>query len=528
MGLIKVDIRTIIALFFGVIFFIICISIMKFGHLHEDAYILFQYSRNLSNGFGITFDATHGPAEGATDFLWMSTLGLLSRVSGGLISIGIIAALLNSIGMLYLTRQILSFRKDIDLFGIIICIALLLSGGAEASIGGFATLAYGSIYALVIILFYKDKFEAGLLASTILSLFRPDGLFLSMATITSYLFLSSNKHMHFSNILKKVVLLFIAPLTIYFIWRYYYFGLIAPLPLLIKQRTDIFLEGLKPNLYSLKAYLPFLIGIGLFRKSLNRRLLLISISGGIILFILLMFAHQSQNVGFRFQFPIHISLFIIFASSRSTKRSYWFSLLLLIISIVLLFPSFKKNIKYLVNSDYINSFPQILSKKLHIESIAITEAGRFPYWYNSKSMTDLVGLNSKDIILKGPSLTLEENKPNLIFIHHAGRFKFPDHLVSSNHHFFIFNPQDIHTTSYEGTNTVLVAPIATLKYAINQSMLGIAVKYGATDKNYSHVYFISKEVDQNNFLQLLDQSFKTKYNYLDSERATNDNTIIVF
>ena len=63
----------------GGLFFLTCILVMGNGHLHEDAYILFQYSGNLSQGLGISFDVANGPAEGATDFLWMCLLGIFHR-----------------------------------------------------------------------------------------------------------------------------------------------------------------------------------------------------------------------------------------------------------------------------------------------------------------------------------------------------------------------------------------------------------------------------------------------------------------
>ena len=61
-------------------------------HLHEDAYILYQYSK-VFPGLGISFDVVNGPAEGATDFLLMTALGLAHRIFRGYVPIGVIAAL---------------------------------------------------------------------------------------------------------------------------------------------------------------------------------------------------------------------------------------------------------------------------------------------------------------------------------------------------------------------------------------------------------------------------------------------------
>lgn len=48
----------------GLLFFSFCCYILNNGHLHEDAYILFQYSRNFASGNGITFDYASGLNKG--------------------------------------------------------------------------------------------------------------------------------------------------------------------------------------------------------------------------------------------------------------------------------------------------------------------------------------------------------------------------------------------------------------------------------------------------------------------------------
>ena len=57
-----------ISFILGVVFLASALFILTFGHLHEDAYILFQYSKKLALGQGIVFDEVSGPTEGATDF----------------------------------------------------------------------------------------------------------------------------------------------------------------------------------------------------------------------------------------------------------------------------------------------------------------------------------------------------------------------------------------------------------------------------------------------------------------------------
>ncbi|WP_186541196.1 hypothetical protein [Synechococcus sp. M16.1] len=504
-----------------------CILVMRNGHLHEDAYILFQYSRNFSQGLGISFDVVNGPAEGATDFLWMCLLGIFHRIFMGNIEIGVIAASLNSIGLAYITREVINIRKSVDLNTIAICILLIVSGGAAAAIGGFSTAAFGAVYVATILSFFRNKFNQGLVFSTLLALFRPDGFFLGSATIIAYLFLELPE-LDAKQTAKKLTIFYLIPLITYFFWRYTYFGLLLPLPLIVKQNTDFMFEGIRPNMKSLVGYSPVITGILLYFRSYieantNKRFFILAFSGSLTLFMLLIFAHQSQNVGMRFQFPLHLSI-ILLASSifpKTTKTSI-LSSALIFISIVYFSRGFHANINYLTNSDYINSFPQILRQRLDINSIAVTEAGRFPYWYNADSMVDLVGLNSKNVVTNGPIAELEEKNPDLIFIHHAGRFIYPDELIGTGDNFVIFDPNSIKLSEYNGSNPVKLAPAAALENAINRSLTGIAVKYGKKNKYFSHVYFVPDSVNLKKFKTAVADSFLTKTNYFASEKPNKN------
>lgn len=506
----------------GVFFFLSCIFVMGNGHLYEDAYILFQYSFNLSQGLGIVFDVANGPAEGATDFLWMFVLGISHHISKGQIPIGIIAALFNSLGLAYITKQILEIRQSIDLTAIALCILLMVSGGAAAALGGFSTVAYGAVYVATVLAFHRKKLTRGLLLATFLALFRPDGFFLGSATIVAFLAIDWHE-LDLKTASKKIILFYLAPLLVYFAWRYSYFGLLLPLPLLVKQKTDSAFEGLWANIKSLRWYILIIPAIFLYSRTSiqeenNRRLLILSFSGSLTLFILLFFVHQSQNLGYRFQFPLHLSIILIASSIFPRAGRFKFaSSALVIVTIIYLFKSYHAKMKYLTNNDYINSLPQILSRRFDLNSIAVTEAGRFPYWYNCSSMIDLVGLNSKNVVLKGPTSELKKKLPDLIFIHHAERYIYPESLVNSGQDFFEFDPNSIELSPYEGANPVKLAPEAALSDAIDRSLTGIAVKYGKRDISYSHVYFVSASIDLHAFKTAIADSVSTKINYFSSE-----------
>lgn len=496
----------------GLFFFLFGINILINGHLHEDAYILFQFSRNFASGNGITFDKVSGPIEGATDFLWMISIGLISKLTG---DFAISALILNSLGLAILIYLIINIREKFDLITLALILAILISGGTSAALGGFSTLTYAALYALLTINSIKRKYIYITIFAICLPLFRPDGAILTFGTLLSLLIFADKTE--FKKIVASYSIIIFVGVT-YFLWRWNYFGVLLPLPLLVKQKTDYIFEGLLLNFNILKFYVPLLLSIIYFWKKDSNREHSIILLGPFLLFIALSFMHQSQNVGYRFQFVIIVAILIQAAYALpliKDKIIYLLSLLILITCIPGTWFIYR-DYKYLTNSDYINSFPQLLKKSnFQIDKIAITEAGRFPFWYNTKKMIDLVGLNSREIVLEGPNTVLEREKPKLIFLHHAGRFNYNEPL-KNNINFTEIDTKSISLNKYEGKNPVSLAPAAALNYAQKNNYRTVIVRYGDYDEGYSHVYFLDRTLDINLFKKILDDSFKTKISYFDS------------
>lgn len=509
-------IMTIFPVVSGVLFFILGFIILMNGHLHEDAYILFQYSKNFSLGNGITFDSISGPLEGATDFLWMISIGLLSKVIG---DIALSALLLNSIGLSVVIYSIIKIRATFDLVTLSLCLAVIFSGGVSAALGGFSTLAYAALYALLTISVINKNYISITILAIAISLFRPDGVILAFGALLSLLIFSERKDIFkFASCLLIVVVVG----SIYFIWRWNYFNTILPLPLLVKQNTDSILEGLYPNLKALVLYSPLIFPIIYFFKKSNIRIYSVILLGPLLLFFALSFMHQSQNIGYRFQFVIIVSLLIQCAYVIPIIKGKILYLLALLPILADLRGAqvIYRDIKYLTNDDYINNFPQLLKKSnFNVEVLAITEAGRFPFWFNARKTIDLVGLNSRDVIFEGAERVLEKEKPELIFIHHAGRFTFKN---ISDDNAIILDLEQISINDYEGNNPVAMAPIAALKYAKENNYSIIAVRYGSNDAKYSHVYFINKTLDLNKFVKVLNESFYNKTTYFSSKSLLLD------
>ena len=508
----------IIILFVGLFYISVNISVLYFGNVNEDAYILFQYSKKLYNGSGIVFDRFNGPTEGATDFLWMILLAIFHKMK---IDSGTAAAILNGLGLSLIVYVIFSLSRNITIKSILIIFLFAISGGTAAALGGFSTLAYGGLYSLFTLSLIKKKYYVVTVLSTILPLFRPDAVLLVSGGLIALYVISGYQDRR--KYLITIIIPTISIWIIYFFWRMHYFGNILPLPLLVKSHTDSIFEGANDNFRALRFYIPLLIPLFiLFLKNkigcqFYKNILLILL-GPLILFTGLLFAHQSQNVGYRFQFPIIISLGLIFLISDISKvvKNYKLSYLLPIFGLVLGAKIITSDIIRLTNSDYINSFPQLLRiNDYKVDNIAITEAGRFPFWYDADRMTDLVGLNTAEVVNNGAAKTLIKAHPPLIYINQAGRFNTS--IFNKKSKYFITPSTDILLSStYLGRDSTKIAPEVALNFAIQNQYIAVFVKNGEDDSEYSNVYFLAKNLDLAKFIDVLEKSQSTKMTYYES------------
>lgn len=505
-----------VSTFFGFVFIISAVLILTFGHLHEDAYILFQYSKKLALGKGIVFDELSGPTEGATDFLWMALLALMHFIG---LNLGTAAALINSAGFILSSFIMLKLYGKLDLGAFCILLLIIFSGGFAAALGGFSTLAYGSLILLFGHSIINKRYKIISILTLLIPLFRPDGALIVLGGVFTA-FILSNKEK------RKVLFFYLIPPAVlgigYFYWRLSYFDSLLPLPLLVKAKTDSLMEGPGANFHALKFYIPLLIPFILhfFKKGISGikwgQYFAFGL-GPLFLLIALSFAHQSQNVGFRLQYPIILAFIITFLFSikelNPVPKIFFAIPLLCSISGA---NTIYKEVKYLTNADYINSFPQILKEmNFKADKIAITEAGRFPFWYDSKEMIDLIGLNSGKVVRYGAKKVLDETLPELIFLHHAGRYDTS--LFSKENSYLITDANSILLKSnYLGNNPVSIAPEAALKFAIRNNYTAVLVQYGLEDSDFKHVYFLSPKLNINLFIAALNKSIYSKLTYFQS------------
>lgn len=417
--------------------------VLSVGHPHEDAYILFIFSESFASGEGIRYFPGGPPAEGATDFLWMISLGVLKFLG---LDVAVAATILNGVGLAIIAGAIQSFTWmdrnpwHSTLVGGAFAVLLVLSPIATASYAGFSTAFYSAGTAVVFLILFHGREKGVLLlplVGLVVGLIRPDGVLIGCAAA-----LLGVIYAYKSGYLKTylAICLFSALLgAAYFVWRYDYFGHLLPLPLYVKSADALSLPGLEPHILWAESnwLLGILSGLGFMslKGSCKARVLCASVPV-VVLFVALVFATQSQNYDYRLQAPGLTVVFLVLGLGVArlmemyALRSRRFSLGLatcLGFGLGLFFTNAslaKASVEYLARTSYINVFPYLLAKHIpESATIALTEAGRMAYWTPGKKY-DLVGLNTAEIAITkvSPSYLLNLT-PDIIFIHAAGTIR---------------------------------------------------------------------------------------------------------
>ncbi|MHB8813066.1 MAG: hypothetical protein ACYDAE_07335 [Steroidobacteraceae bacterium] len=385
------------------------LAILATGHLDEDAYILFTYSRNLAAGHGIVWDWAHGHVEGATDFLWMVLLAGLDRLG---MDVGAAAALLNAAG---LATSYFAISRIARLRGVaahcLLAAALLVSHITAGSLGGFSADFYCGVFALCCYLGVRREYGALALALLALGLVRPDGVILAAGVLIAVSVFDPG------GVWRKVAY-FAAAGTVglgYFLWRWWYFGLTLPLPLIVKGHALSLLLGLHWNVLPLIPLGGVLALVLWQRRAIADRALIVA-AGPVLLFVALCFANQLQDLSFRFQAPMTLAVLTL-GVCAGRDRTGWL-LLALIPSLAFGARAIDREVRYLVQPDYVNYFPQMINPQLGKDGrVAVTEAGRFGFRLDAEKL-DIVGLNSKAIAVHGDRVqALAAFKPDLVFLH---------------------------------------------------------------------------------------------------------------
>lgn len=515
-----------IAFISSLLYFIFSIVYLYVNGYHEDAYILFNYSENLAKTGVISYYPDGPPAEGATDFLWMI---INSVFYWFYIPTFISVSILNSLGSFIISYVFVSFlRPRYCKNSLLFCsISWLVSLGVISSFSGFSTVFYNSVLILSLyFLYYRKTLVPYMLL--ILSLIRPDGVLLSFGIFLITLFWRPFNSQFYKNYFYGYLISGLIGIT-YFLWRFNYFGESLPLPLYVKSNSsEMIFPGLKSNLDFLKNnYYLFMLLLFVVIKSKKEHLkkYIPILAPGIILFFSLLFAHQSQNIGFRFQYPLWIStilfLLLVITENPTIKRNKYF-ILILCFGLILQSFKFYRNIT-ISNHHYIDDFSINFLKnydKLGNDlKVSLTEAGRFTYWTSpiKPVVKDLIGLNTKEFAKSSITESyLKSIDSDIIFIHHAGVIN-PKIDVETKV-FKVESQNEINANIQNPSTREEEVSFNTIKYLENEfNSYNIYLVDYSQDDTFYHLYALKKKAELDSiFIKSLLPSFGGKRTYFEN------------
>jgi hypothetical protein len=428
---------------------------LHYGSPHEDAYILFRYAKHLTGGEGIVFYPGGPHAEGATDFLWLLLIGVFGWLS---LSPPYAALFLNAVslfvtvvaigGLLQVMRQSDEDHSEKEVGGHILAFLTPLFVLLPSSLAGFVGFS-APFFCAAILLLYGSYLYGSLRVlpylALIVGLIRPDGVVLGVLFGVLGLSEALRRRTLSPYLISSGIAVFLG--ASYFLGRMWYFGEFLPLPLYVKDVGGSVLPGARENvtwLWRNQRYF-FVLGFLVFflptarvqqgGSSVPRRALL-GLFPLFAHFLVLSFALQSQNVAYRFQAPfvlVLVAVSFLFAGGHLSfyrervKRIFLISLL----GAVFLFhlPEAMIVSRLVTQGSYLDSFAPAVGKLLPSErTVALTEAGRFPYWGTFRAI-DLVGLNTAETAKEGASVPfLEKVAPDIIFFHDAELMALPQEL----------------------------------------------------------------------------------------------------
>jgi len=293
-----------------------CGSIVDFGRRpEEDAAMLLRYSRHLASGRGIVWNVGEPPVDGATDFLFMLLVAVLHRAGLSLESaaqgIGL-AAHAATVALVYCGARRLHGASPALAF---VPASYLAFGPGLRHL----TAAYGTpLFALAATLAWWAATRAaqappqalpGLslrlaLASLLLGLARPEGVFLGAFLLCAVLFHRGGDGARI--LVSRFALVFLTLGLAYWLWRWHYFGHPLPNPFYKKGGGMLYLHSLRMAWRDLfRLTLPFLAVVvaGLFLKATRRAaaFTLLPITAFVVLWVLI---SDETNYVMRFRYPI--------------------------------------------------------------------------------------------------------------------------------------------------------------------------------------------------------------------------------
>jgi len=213
---------TVVAIFFACIFFAAYQTLRP----AEDAVILYEYAKNLASRGIITYGSGNTlPVEGATDFLYMAAIALLSKL--GVSQFGA-ALLLNCVATILLCDSL----RRLGLSFWATSIAIVATPFFYASLAGFGVMVFSCAYLWCLYLLLRNE-QRFYLSILLLCLIRPDGVVWGAGLVAMRLIHTDRTG--FWSETRRLLLHLVVPGLVYYAWRLWYFDEWLPLPFIVKS-----------------------------------------------------------------------------------------------------------------------------------------------------------------------------------------------------------------------------------------------------------------------------------------------------
>ena len=277
----------------------------------DDAFITFRYSENLARGIGPTYNAQLPRIEGYTSFLYVILMSVphLLRIDAVPAAkvIGIICSLV-TLAVTFLLA--FTFLQSVDIRTRILAASLAIfclaffPFTALHSVAGMDTMLFSMFFVSATFLVFYDRTSGSIwvaLAALLMGLTRPEGNLAALSLIIGNLFLlPKGRRVPF---IRYVLLLYILPGVLYFLWRWMYYGCLFPLPFYLKVKDEGVLNGLLPVLSFVKL-VSVPLGTFLLLACLRfpKRFLIAGIPC-LVLLAFFLFPSHIMGYGHRFLFP---------------------------------------------------------------------------------------------------------------------------------------------------------------------------------------------------------------------------------
>jgi hypothetical protein len=418
----------------------------------EDAAMLMRYAQHLAGGHGIVWNVGERPVDGATDFLFVVAIAGLVRVGFSVFAavrlLGLVSHAL-TVFLIYLAVRKLQRSSPWVAFFSATYLAIGLGFRyIEAYFGTpfFALAATISFWFAMVCLREPESEQAIVgfaLASLVLGLIRPDGVFMAALMLLGLIFAIGFRKS------RKLVIQWMATYAVlggaYFLWHWHYFGYPLPNAFYVKGGGHLHIGGLEDSVSNvIHLNLPFLpvYVLGIFSSRRTRReaiFALIPIVGFTAIWILL---SSEMNFAWRFQYAVLPLVLMSWSGllahawedwhfpswhSLSLDARWRASALLIIACAFVLLWQFRASKSWSVGADCnFNIALTLENYQGKGYGMATTEPGILPLYSNWRAL-DTYGLNDQ-ALAHGADLddVLDRFHPQLIHLHLYSLNNAPD------------------------------------------------------------------------------------------------------